>query len=736
MYCDVHESAQARKWLDSRLLLGTAAIALLASPVAFANPKDGTVTSGVASISSPSSKITNVNQASEGVVIDWSSFNIGNGQTTQFVQPNASAIAINRIGSASASSILGTLDANGRVVLINANGLAFGRNSQVNVGSLIATTTGGSDSDLVAGKFTTAGSQNASIINRGTITAAGGSTVALVAPNVTNRCTVQAKLGTVSLGAANAFTVDFAGDGLVSFAAQGDVNGKAQVTNAGTLSGANVSMTARAAEGVATGVVNVRGTIQALGAHNVGGTIVLDAGDDGSIDVSHASLDASGAKGGGSVTIGGWNQSSVDIDKHTVVDASATKAGNGGTIDVTAAVDRFRGQALAAGGSQTGNGGHVDTSGDVLDVKGAWISTAAPHGATGLWSIDPENVTISTASDLTDSCSAGVCTPTGDNSVLNVGELESALVATDVAVTTGATGTQAGDITVASTLTWASTHTLTLDAAGAINIDAPLTLTGAGGLDLDAATSGLGFTELYFSGGYVNYADITEQYTVHGSLTINGNVYTLENSILYLASDIRANPGGYFALGDSYNASNAPGGEPYTSAPIPTTLTGTFEGLGNTISNVTIDDNADTNIGLFAELSGTIRDLGLTGVSVTSTKNNAYFGGLVGYDDGGSVANAYVTGTVTESGLGSLTGGLVGNQVGGAVTNSYATDVVTGGFSGYVGGLVGETTSSAEISESFAAGAVTGGTGAKVGGLVGINLGIIYLTPSPVWGRF
>src|ERR1700733_6957279 len=236
------------------------AVPLFAAP-AFANPAGGTVTSGAASISNASANATQVRQSSEDVVIDWSSFNIGNSQSTTFVQPNAQAIAVNRIGSGKASQIMGTLDANGRVVLINGNGMLFGKNAVVNVGALIATSTDGTDSDVLAGKFTTASNQNAAISNRGTITASRGGLVALVAPHVTNSGTVQAKFGTIALGAANKFTVDFTGDGLVSFAAQGDVAGNARVANSGMLAGANVSLTARAAEGLATGVVSMTGTI-------------------------------------------------------------------------------------------------------------------------------------------------------------------------------------------------------------------------------------------------------------------------------------------------------------------------------------------------------------------------------------------------------------------------------------------------------------------------------------------
>jgi large exoprotein involved in heme utilization and adhesion len=95
------------------------ALPALISP-SLANPAGGAVTTGSAAIASPSSGNTTVRQTSEGVVIDWSSFNIGAGQTTQFVQPNSSAIAVNRIGGANPSDIMGTIDANGRVVLITA----------------------------------------------------------------------------------------------------------------------------------------------------------------------------------------------------------------------------------------------------------------------------------------------------------------------------------------------------------------------------------------------------------------------------------------------------------------------------------------------------------------------------------------------------------------------------------------------------------------------------------------
>src|ERR1700733_9390883 len=160
----MRSSSRLRTSLKSSVA-AISALWLVQAP-ASANPAGGQVASGSASISS-SANALNIKQSSEGVVIDWSSFNVARGQTTIFKQPNSEAIAVNRIGGDSASQIFGTLDANGRVVLINGDGLLFGKGSVVDVGSLVATSSDGSNKSLLAGKFTRAGNANASVIHAG-----------------------------------------------------------------------------------------------------------------------------------------------------------------------------------------------------------------------------------------------------------------------------------------------------------------------------------------------------------------------------------------------------------------------------------------------------------------------------------------------------------------------------------------------------------------------------------------
>lgn len=81
-----------------------------------------------------------INQSSNLVSIDWNSFNIGEKNSVEFKQPSTTSIAYNRVKGGNASEIQGKLTANGRVFLSNPDGVIFSKNSQVNVGALLATT--------------------------------------------------------------------------------------------------------------------------------------------------------------------------------------------------------------------------------------------------------------------------------------------------------------------------------------------------------------------------------------------------------------------------------------------------------------------------------------------------------------------------------------------------------------------------------------------------------------------
>src|SRR5262245_3997002 len=128
----------------------------VALPVAAAQagPQGGTVAGGSATISGQGTGNVTVNQFSQNAIINWNTFNVGAGERTQFVQPNSTSIILNRVtGGLGPSQILGTIDANGRVLLVNRDGIIFGAGAVINTAGFLATTADIKNDDFMAGKY-------------------------------------------------------------------------------------------------------------------------------------------------------------------------------------------------------------------------------------------------------------------------------------------------------------------------------------------------------------------------------------------------------------------------------------------------------------------------------------------------------------------------------------------------------------------------------------------------------
>jgi hypothetical protein len=160
-----------------------------------------------------------------------------------------------------------------------------------------------------------------------------------------------------------------------------------------------------------------------------------------------------------------------------------------------------------------------------------------------------------------------------------------------------------------------------------------------------------------------------------------------------------------------------------TTSPPTTTFTGTMEGLGHTISDLTINAPTLHFIGLFSRIGagGTARDIGLVGGSVTAFGTIGSLSGSIGAASG-VIANSYATMPVTGAGGSGTSGGTVGGLVGGsigAIVNSHATgNVADAAFVYEIGGLVG-LVNGGSITNSYATGAVSGAV--VVGGFAGAN---------------
>jgi hypothetical protein len=301
------------------------------------------------------------------------------------------------------------------------------------------------------------------------------------------------------------------------------------------------------------------------------------------------------------------------------------------------------------------------------------------------------------------------------------------------------TGSAANDIILANALAWQSGR-LTLNAQRSIHINATLNGSGTARLALDygQAAVAAGNTSDYSMQAVVNLPAGNNFNTQLGSDGAVKN-YTVITSLGAAGSntgtDLQGMNGALsanYALGGNIDAAatstwNASAGFA-TVGNTGTPFNGTFDGLGHTISGLTINRPANAYVGLFGATgaSASLRNVGLVGGSIVGS---SYTGALVGRDDG-AIRNSYTTASVS-GGSAAYVGGMVGLfRSGGTISDSYAGGSVSGGV--YIGGLVGLVNSGAAITNSYATGTVTGSSS---GGLAGLNQGAIshsYATGSIV----
>lgn len=488
------------------------ALLVVASPVSIALPSGLDVVVGQASVSTPQANAMQINQSTDKAVLNWQSFNIGTGQLVQFIQPGSSSVALNRVVGAGASAIFGSLSANGQVFLINPAGVMFAPGAQVNVGGLVATSLAIGDGDFMAGRYTFSGASAGAVVNYGNLSAARGGYVVLAAPQVNNGGTVNAEAGSVGLLAGSRVSVDTSGVGLVRFSVDAAAAGAA-IANSGavTADGGQVAVLASAMGDALSTVINQSGVIRANTVVERNGRIVLSGGEAGVVNVSgrldavgtsagqtggtvkvlgdkvalteSAVIDASGQAGGGTVLVGGnyqgqgpeQNAGATYVGGDVRIAADALQNGRGGTVVVWSDdVTRFEGSITARGGSQGGDGGLVETSGKEFLHAAGNVDASATQGVGGVWLLDPRNVSIQGSVSKKGKFVANVFTPSGDDAVASRKHIQDALnKGTNIKVTTGTTGTQAGDITIVDSITKSAgaAASLTLEAAGSIFVN-------------------------------------------------------------------------------------------------------------------------------------------------------------------------------------------------------------------------------------------------------------------------
>jgi len=565
----VAETARGRGKGSQRKLIA-AALALTAT-VAQASPSGGQVVSGSGSIAR-SGNTTTITQTSANVSLNWRSFNVGANQTVNFVQPSAAAVAVNRIFDTRGTQILGHLNANGQVYLINPNGIVFGQGAQVNVGGLVASALDLSDSSLNNSSRTFSGSGTGSVINEGSITAANGGYVALLGNHVSNQGTIVAQLGSVALGAGNAVTLNFNGNSLVSLQVdQSTLNNLAENGGLIRADGGMVIMTAGAKDALLASVVNNTGVIEARTVENHNGTITL-----------------LGGMTAGQVNVGG------------TLDASAPNGGNGGFIETSAA--------------------HVKVA------DGAQISTAAMMGLTGTWLVDPQDFTVAASGgDITGStlsaelASGNIQLQSGSGNTSGSGDINiNDTVGWNAATTLTLSAQRNININDSITASNAGGKVALQSGLGEVNAGQPAPYNVNAPINLRAGNN---FSTQLGSDG------ATVQYTVITSLGGAGSTSGTD------LQGMSGNSFGNYVLGSNIDASptatvgwNGRDHNGFTPVGTATTqFTGIFDGLGHTITGLTTFSVTNSYIGLFGDTSASsvIRNVGLIGGSIQGGATSA-----------------------------------------------------------------------------------------------------------------
>ena len=247
----------------------------LYSPVIFSLPSEPQPVHGEASCcleDAHSLDITTTDKA----ILNFESFGVGPGERVRFIQPSASSCVLSRVVGKNPSEIWGRLEANGQLFLVNPQGIYFGPNSSVNVGSFVASTLNIKDEDFLAEnyRFFHEGGFS-SVVNEGSIGAEGF--VALLGSIVQNRGSIVADAGKVLIGVGEKIALDFTGDGLIQFVVEGALE-RALIENYGSIEGRGVELTLRAARQAVQTVVNTDGIEVGVALEELNGVIRLLGG--------------------------------------------------------------------------------------------------------------------------------------------------------------------------------------------------------------------------------------------------------------------------------------------------------------------------------------------------------------------------------------------------------------------------------------------------------------------------
>ncbi|MFH1338947.1 MAG: filamentous hemagglutinin N-terminal domain-containing protein [Candidatus Omnitrophota bacterium] len=370
----------------------------------YALPEGEQVSAGSAAFDRSNPDTLNINTPSEKLIVNYNSFSIAQQETVNFHQPSSSSIALNRVTGIDPSSIMGTLTANGRIFLVNPNGVIFGPNSRVDVAALVASTLDISNNDFLSGNyhFYKAEGKNGYILNQGNITTRNGGYACFLSGAVENSGIIQAELGTVVLAAGERMTLALDDLGQISvvvdeavkevvFGPDGQKINSA-IKNSGTISanGGKVILTARALNDVFDYAINNSGFIEARSLVNNNGVVELIA--EGAPVINTGKIEAGEIK--------------IEVKDSDFIN---------------------KGEIITDGSPALPNGGRVSIEAGIILQQGLISANALEEGTAGEIVIVSQTSTVLDENSTTEACALGIVgnggriliDSTGGNTVVN-----------------------------------------------------------------------------------------------------------------------------------------------------------------------------------------------------------------------------------------------------------------------------------------------------------------------------
>ncbi|KGB92880.1 filamentous hemagglutinin N-terminal domain-containing protein [Burkholderia cepacia] len=320
-------------------------IPLIAGGHAYA-AQGGAIAAGAGSITH-SGPNTQIDQTSSKMIVNWKNFDIGKGETVNIAQPNANAAILNRVQSGDMTSIQGALNANGRVFVVNPNGIVVGKGATINANSVVLSAADVSDGDFMANRPLTLQNANGAtgtVRNDGTITTQSGAVLAGARVINGPDGVVVAENGSVGLLAGGKVMLELAADGSVQGAYVTDGAAGALAANDGVVSAGNgwARLEGNTTDALRSEVVRNTGHLEAASLADLGGV-------DGAGTVSMYA--ANGAPRSADIRVGG------DISARNI-----EIRGTGGVTFDGATLSTNRGDGIRRAADTTVNANRVTVS--------------------------------------------------------------------------------------------------------------------------------------------------------------------------------------------------------------------------------------------------------------------------------------------------------------------------------------------------------------------------------------